>query len=452
MITRRSLLKRSAACAGFGLTSQLASLLASPAAEPHPLRARPPHFTPKAKRVIMFFLTGGMSHMDSFDPKPELNRKDGESYNGSKKNIYVGSPWPAKPRGQSGLEITELFPHVATMADDLCLIRSMHGNHGDHFEATLHMHTGSQGDALPGIGAWVSHGLGTENINLPSHMVFAGRKPYAGAQVWDSNFLPAFHQGVHLKPGSEPIPNLKPQPDNPAELQTAELAMLRQLNQRHLDHRGDSELAARMLSFDTAANLQQLAPELFDISGESKKTLARYGVSSGDQNSFGWQTLVARRMSESGVRFIELIDQGSSSNWDRHSRISGNASLAKKIDRPIAALIQDLKERGTLDETLILCTTEFGRTAYGPSNRGRGHHARSFTCWLAGGGVKPGIAYGATDQYGTQIAENPVHVHDFHATILHLLGLDHERLTYAHAGRDFRLTDVHGNVVRDILA
>ena len=456
MIDRRSLLKRSVAlggtCAGLGLTDRLTSLLASPSAEPHPLKAKPPHFAPRAKRVIMFFLTGGMSHIDSFDPKPTLNRRDGQPYNKSSKNIYVGSPWAAQPRGQSGLEITDLFPHVATVADDLCLIRSMHGNHGDHFEATLHMHTGSKGDALPGMGAWVSHGLGTENTNLPSHMVFAGRKPYAGAQVWDSNFLPAYHQGVHLKPGAEPIPHLKPQSDNPANLQSAELAMLRKLNERHHQHRGDSELAARMLSFETAANLQTLAPELFDIRKETPKTLARYGVSASDQSSFGWQTLVARRMAESGVRFIELIDQGSSGNWDRHSRISGNGPLAAKIDRPIAALIHDLKERGMLDETLVLCTTEFGRTAYGPANRGRGHHAKAFTCWLAGGGVKPGIAYGATDEYGTQIAENPVHVHDFHATILHLLGLDHERLTYSHAGRDFRLTDLYGNVVRDIIS
>ncbi len=453
-LTRRSLLKRTAAfggaCAGYSLMDRLAPLLASPSAEPHPLRALQPHFRPRAKRVIMFFLTGGMSHMDSFDPKPELQRRDGKSYRG--KDIIVGSPWAAQPRGQSGLEISDLFPHVATMADDLCLIRSMHGDHGDHFEATLHMHTGSKGDALPGIGAWVSYGLGTENTNLPSHMVFAGKKPYAGAQVWDSNFLPAYHQGVHLKPGREPIPHLRPQSDNPPALQAAELAMLKRLNQQHLDRRGDSELAARMLSFETATDLQRLAPELFDVNRESARTLARYGVKSGDQSSFGWQTLVARRMAESGVRFIELIDQGSSGNWDRHSHISGNGPLAEKVDRPMAALIHDLKECGMFDDTLVMCTTEFGRTAHGGTNRGRGHHARAFTCWLAGGGVKPGMAYGSTDELGMEIATNPVHVHDFHATILHLLGLNHERLTYSHAGRDFRLTDVHGRVVEDIVA
>lgn len=451
------MLKRSAAlsgaCAGYGLTGRLLPALASPAAEPHPLAARPPHFAPRAKRVIMFFLTGGMSHVDSFDPKPELTKREGQDYGKSSrsKQKYVGSLWTHRPRGQSGIEITDLFPHVATVADELCLIRSMHGDHGDHFEATLHMHTGSGGAARPGMGAWASFGLGSENTNLPSHVVFAEHKPYAGAQVWDSNFLPAYHQGVRLKPGEEPIPHLNPQKDNPLNLQTAELAMLKRLNQRHLDSRGDSELAARMLSFETAANLQLLAPDLFDLKEESDKTLGLYGVQRGDNRSFGWQTLVARRMAESGVRFIELVDTGSSGNWDRHSNIKGNGPLARKVDQPIAALIKDLKERGMLEDTLVIGATEFGRTAYGGSG-GRNHHAKSFTCWLAGGGVKAGHVHGATDEFGLTIAKDPVHVHDFHATILHLLGLDHERLTFNHAGRDFRLTDVFGNVVSEIIA
>ena len=276
------------ACAGYGLTGRLLPALASPAAEPHPLAARAPHFAPRAKRVIMFFLTGGMSHVDSFDPKPELTRRNGQAYGkASSKQKYVGSHWAHKPHGQSGIEITDLFPHVATVADELCLIRSMHGDHGDHFEATLHMHTGSGGAARPGMGAWTSFGLGSENTNLPSHVVFAERKPYAGAQVWDSNFLPAYHQGVRLRPGEEPIPHLNPQKDNPLNLQQAELAMLKQINQRHLNSRGDSELAARMLSFETAANLQRLAPDLFDLKDESDKTLALYGAKRGDNRSFG---------------------------------------------------------------------------------------------------------------------------------------------------------------------
>ena len=456
-ITRRSMLKRAAAlggaCAGYGLSNRLLPVLASPSAEPHPLAARPPHYAPKAKRVIMFFLTGGMSHVDSFDPKSELTKRDGQPYKKSSrdKQVFVGSPWKHQPRGQSGIEITDLFPHVAGVADDLCLMRSLHGDHSDHFEATLHMHTGSNGVAWPGMGAWVSYGIGSENINLPSHVVFAERKPYAGAQVWDSNFLPAYHQGVRLKPGDEIIPHLTPQKDNPWPLQQAELAMLKKVNQRHFESRQDGELAARMLSFETAANLQRLAPQLFDLKDESDKTLEMDGVKRGDMRSFGWQTLVARRMAENGVRFIELVDTGSSGNWDRHSRIEGNAGLAKKVDQPIAALIKDLKERGMLEDTLVICASEFGRTAYGASH-GRNHHAKAFTCWLAGGGVKAGHVHGATDDFGLTIAQDPVHVHDFHATILHLLGLDHEKLTFHHEGRNFRLTNIFGNVVDGVLA
>lgn len=448
--SRRSILTGSAACAGYGLLGRLTPLLASSAPEPHPLAVRNPHFHPRAKRVIMFFLTGGLSHVDSFDPKPEINRRAGEKHGGRDQPI-VGSPWTAKPRGKSGMEITDLFPHVAGVADDLCLIRSMHGDHGDHFEATLSMHTGSGGAARPSIGAWISYGLGTENVNLPSHVVFAEHKPYAGAQVWDSNFLPAYHQGVRFRPGTEPVPHLQPHKDNPSHLQEAELAMLERVNRRHLESRQEAELAARMLSFQTAANLQQLAPEIFDLGDESDSTLDLYGAERGDNRSFASQTLVARRMAESGVRFIELVDTGSSGNWDRHSRISGNGPLAKNVDQPIAALVTDLKERGMLDDTLVICATEFGRTAYGP-NEGRNHHARAFSCWLAGGGVKAGHVHGATDDLGLEVARDPVHVHDFHATILHLLGLDHTRLTYRHGGRDFRLTDVHGRLVTDLLA
>ncbi len=440
----------SGACAGYQLVGQLLPMLASPSPELHPLRARAPHFAPRAKRAIMFFLTGGASHVDSFDPKRELQKRGGQSFRNDKK--LLPSPWGIRPRGQSGLEITDLFPKLAETADDLCLIRSMHGDHNDHFAATLHLHTGSNGSAMPSLGAWISYGLGTENTNLPSHMVFAERKPYAGAQVWDSNFLPAYHQGVQITPGDEPIPHLRRPAEDSAELQTAELGLLQRINARHLQsRRADQELAARMLSFDTAVKIETLAPELFDLSRENEKTLELYGIKREDTRSFGWQTLVARRMAEAGVRFIELIDTGSSNNWDAHSNIRSHENHAAKIDRPIAALIADLKERGMLDETLVIFCTEFGRTAYG-TDGGRDHHCRAFTCWLAGGGAKPGYIYGATDELGLEVIKDPVHVHDFHATVLHLLGLDHERLTFRHAGRDFRLTDVYGNVVGDILA
>lgn len=452
-ISRREWFKRTlaagVACGGCSLTGRILPVLATPDPEVHPLRAKAPHFAPRAKRVILFFLTGGASHVDSFDPKPELQKRAGEKYR--RDQPLVPSPWTAGPYGKSGIVLTKLFPHIGGVVDELCLIRSMHGDHNDHFEATLHMHTGSNGSALPGLGAWVSYGLGTQNVNLPSHIVFAEHKPYAGAQVWDSNFLPAYHQGTLIQPGDTPIPNLKPQPGNPWSLQQKELEMLDRLNMRHMERTGhEFELAARMLSFKTAASIQRLAPELFDLSGETDETHDLYGLMRGDTESFAWQTLVARRMAEAGVRFIELIDTGSSNNWDAHSNIKSHERHARKIDQPIAGLIKDLKRRGMLEETLVICATEFGRTAYGPNN-GRNHHCRAFSCWLAGGGVKPGSVYGATDELGLEVAEKPVHVHDFHATILHLLGLDHERLTYHHAGRDFRLTDVYGNVVNELL-
>lgn len=452
-LSRRSLLQRSllatGACAGFGLAERLFPLFAAPDPEPHPLAPRTPHFAPRAKRVIMFFLTGGMSHMDSFDPKPELAKRHGEKFG---RGALTASPWAHAPRGKSGIETTDLFPHINGVVDDLCILRSMTGDQNDHFEATLHMHTGSQGSALPGLGAWVSYGLGTENPNLPSHVVFCKDKPYAGSQVWDSNFLPAYHQGVCITPGSDPIPNLKPHTDNPRALQNRELAMLQRLNERHLSTRAhDGELAARMLSFRTAASLETIAPDLLDLGNEPDFILKQYGVERGDNKSFAWQTLVARRMAESGVRFIELIDVGASGNWDAHGNIKSHAKLAQKVDQPIAALIRDLKDRGLLDDTLVMFTTEFGRSPDG-TNGGRNHQCRAFTCWLAGGGAKRGVAYGASDDIGLTVADKPVHVHDFHATILHLLGLNHERLTYHHAGRDFRLTDVFGNVVRDVMA
>lgn len=438
------------ACAGYGLIDRMMPSLASASSDIHPLAPRSPHFPAKAKRVVMFFLTGGFSHVDSFDPKPALRRREGEDRRRGKK--IMGSPWEERPYGSNGTMMTDLFPNLANMADEYCLIRSMHGDHNDHFEATLHMHTGSNGSAMPSMGSWISYGLGSENPNLPSHIVFARNKPYAGAQVWDSNFLPAYHQGMRIIPGRNPIPNLRPVEGTLPDVREMELDLLNDLNRRHLLQReGDGELGARMLSFDTAANLQELAPEIFDLGDESDRTLADYGLERGERRSFAWQTLVARRMLESGVRFVELIDTGASRNWDAHGNIRSHGNLAKEIDQPIAAFLRDMEQRGLLEDTLVIFTTEFGRTADGDNN-GRDHHSRAFSSWLAGAGVKKGFVYGATDEIGMEIMENPVHVHDFHATILHLLGLDHERLTYHHAGRDFRLTDVHGHVVHDILA
>jgi hypothetical protein len=448
-LTRRRILELGVG-GGCGLAAGLFPMLAARGGEIAPLASRAPHFAPKAKRAVMFFLTGGLSHVDSFDPKPALAKREGEGMRRGK--VIMGSPFTAGRYGRGGTLMTDLFPEINRLADRFSLIRSMHGNHNDHFEATLHMHTGSNGSAMPSMGAWISYGLGSENVNLPSHVVFAQNEPYAGAQVWDSNFLPAYHQGLRIVPGDRPIANLAAPAGTVVAVREEELAFLDEVNGRHLAGRAeDGELAARRHSFGAAARLQKLAPEVFDLSGESDATLADYGVQRGDKKSFAWQTLVARRMLESGVRFVELIDTGASGNWDAHGNIGSHAGLAKKIDRPIAAFVRDLEQRGLLSDTLVIFTTEFGRTADG-ANKGRDHHSRAFSSWLAGGGVKAGYVHGATDELGMQVVEDPVHVHDFHATILHLLGLDHERLTYRHGGRDFRLTDVHGEVVRGVLA
>ncbi len=417
-----------------------------------PLAPRSPHFPGKAKRVIFIFLTGGFSHIDSFCHRPKLSELAGKKLANGK---FLKRPdWEFKPRGQSGTMVSELFPHIAGVADDLCVVNSMFSEHGNHFEATLGMHTGSVTFSRPSIGSWVSYGLGTENRNLPSFMVLAPYLPYAGGQTWDSNFLPACHQGTRLIPGDEPIANLArglPTKD----LQDLELGLVRSLNDRHRQGReADPLLSARIKSFETAAGMQVEAPAAFDLSGESDATHELYGLKRGEKKGFAWQALVARRLSERGVRFIELIDSGSNHNWDAHGNMAEHGPRAKNVDQPIAALIADLKQRGMLDDTLVVCTSEFGRTPFVDTadHKGREHHPRCFSSWLAGGGSKPGVSYGVPDDYGIEVADQKVHVHDFHATILHLLGFDHERLTYRHAGRDFRLTDVHGEVVQGLLA
>lgn len=447
-LSRREVLRQAVAGA-LGLGALGASPLL---AGTNPLAPQATQFAARAKRVILFFMPGGVSHVDSFDPKPALRRDHGKEV--GKDRILTGSLWGSQRYGESGLEISDLFPYTGQCADDLCLIRSMHGDKGDHFEATLSMHSGAMAGTLPGVGAWVSYGLGTENANLPSHVVFAEKLPYAGSQAWDSNFLPAYHQGTRITPGAEPIANLNPDPAL-ARYQSRELELLGRMNARHRDARpGDGVLDARMYSFEAAVGLQKTAPQVFDLADESEETFKLYGIDRNDTKSFAWQCLVARRMSERGVRFIELIDKGASGNWDAHSKMQSYDKLAKNVDRGMGALITDLKQRGLLDETLIVWCTEFGRTPSAKKDAadGRDHYKDAFTCWLAGGGVRGGMAYGATDEHGIKIVENPVHIHDFHATILHLLGFDHTKLTYFFSGRDFRLTGLAGKVVTDILA
>jgi hypothetical protein len=450
-LTRRAAL-RSLFAGSLLMPAVFSDLLGADRAPADPLAPRPPHFPAKAKRVIFIFLTGGFSHIDSFCHRPKLFEEAGKKI--ADRRFLKRPDWEFKPRGQSGTMVSELFPHLAGVADDLCVVNSLFSEHGNHFEATLGMHTGSVTFSRPSIGSWVSYGLGTENRNLPSFMVLAPHLPYAGGQTWDSNFLPACHQGTRLIPGEEPIANLNRALPS-AGMQDLELGLIRSFNDRHLKGReGDPLLAARIRSFETAAGMQQEAPAAFDLGGESDATHELYGLKRGEKKGFAWQALVARRLAERGVRFIELIDSGSNHNWDAHGNMKEHGPMAKNVDQPIAALIKDLKSRGMLDETLIVCTSEFGRTPYveNADNKGREHHPKCFSSWLAGGGSKPGISYGVPDDHGIEVADKKVHLHDFHATILHLLGFDHERLTHRHAGRDFRLTDVHGNVVHDLIA
>ncbi len=429
-----------------------------------PLAPGRPHFPAKAKSVIFLFMSGGVSHVDSFDPKPRLFADHGkqvvldhpETRNrpGYEKLFLKRPQWEFRRHGKCGTEVSTLFPHLAGRVDDLAVIRSLHADHSNHYNATLGMHTGSFNQARPSIGSWVSYGLGTPNHNLPSFVVIAPFSPYAGGQVWASDFLPGSHQGTLVVPGAEPMRNIRPRV--PLKQQERELAALAEINGDHLArHEGDPALAARIRSFETAFGMQMAAPEAFDFSGESDETLALYGLRRGSTGGFAWQCLAARRLVERGVRFVELIDSGSSNNWDAHGdMIGGHAPLAKNVDQATAGLLADLKRRGLLEETLVVWTTEFGRTPFNNSAdaKGREHHPWAFSSWLAGAGVRAGIVHGSTDDYGIRVAENGVHVHDFHATILHLLGLDHTRLTYRHAGRDFRLTDVSGEVVKAILA
>jgi hypothetical protein len=433
------------------------------AEEDGPLAPRQPHFPAKAKRVIFLFMTGGVSHVDTFDPKPELLKNHGKEIKADHpeikgrpgyERIFLKRPqWEFAKHGTCGTEVSSLFPHLAQCVDDIALIRSMHTSHSNHYNATLGMHTGSFTQARPSMGSWLTYGLGTVNRNLPGFVVIAPKQTYAGTQVFASDFLPGAHQGTLVVPGTEPITNVAPR--LPADLQQLELAALRQVNETHLAARpGDSLLAARMQSFETAYGMQMAVPDAFDLSQENDTTLASYGLQRGQNTGFGWQCLAARRLVERGVRFVELIDTGSSGNWDAHGDMTTHEPLARNVDQPIAALLKDLKQRGMLEDTLVVWTTEFGRTPFNNTAdaKGREHHPWAFSSWLAGAGVKPGIVHGSTDEIGLRAEDKPVHVHDFHATILHLMGFDHEKLTYRHAGRDYRLTDVEGHVVKDVLA
>jgi len=450
------------ASGGFGLLALAGLLQQETHAWGDTLAARSGHHAAKADRVIFIYSTGGVSQVDTFDYKPRLTVDHGKSFIASRwlnkpgrfERFLTKPRWNFRRYGENGIWVSDLFPCVGSVIDEVCILNAMHCDSDGHDKATLAAHTGSAQFARPSAGAWVSYGLGTENLNLPSFMVVAPSAPYAGAQTWGSDFLPGCHQGTQVIPGKDPLPNLFPLTVD-KDLQIMELNQLREINKLHLNSRSaDAALEARIRSFETAFGMQQEAPEVFDLSNESKHTLNLYGIDAGATSGFGWQCLVARRLAERGVRFIELIDVGSSNNWDSHGNMEDHARLAKAIDRPIAGLIQDLKLRGLLERTLVIWTSEFGRTPFhqDANHPGREHHNLVFTSWMAGGGVKGGYVHGKSDEYGILPVEGSVHTHDLHATMLHLLGLDHERLTYRHAGRDYRLTDIAGKVTQDVIA
>jgi hypothetical protein len=458
--SRREMLRR--AGTGFGSLA-LAALLADeaagtpPAADNHPLAPRPPHFTARARRVIFLFMPGGPSQVDTFDPKPRLSRDNGKPspklYLGQKRNL-LASPWKFHRRGPSGLEVSELFPHVGSCGDHLCVLRSMVADDVNHPGGCLQMNTGERVATRPSLGAWVTYGLGTENQNLPGFVAIGPGPLIEGARQYGAGFLPAAHQGTFVSDLQNPIRNLKNDRMAP-DRQRQELDALLRLNDLHrADRADDSRLSARIESFELAYRMQLQAPDAFDLSRETRATRQLYGIDQKETEVFSRQCLLARRLVERGVRFVQLYHtSGGFQPWDQHSDLKGgHAKNALATDRPIAGLLRDLEARGLLADTLVVWGGEFGRTPAAEGANGRDHHPYGFTMWLAGGGVRGGLAYGATDEWGWDAVEDRVHVHDLHATILHLLGLDHEKLTYRHSGRDYRLTDVYGNVVKGILA
>ncbi len=463
-LSRRELLQR--AGSGFGGIA-LAGLLAGEAgAASH---AEPgPHFPAKAKQVIWLFMGGGPSHVDTFDPKPALGRHHRKeipiklpSHLRDASRKVLASPFKFRRHGESGLPVSDLLPEMARHADDLCIIRSMHCNSIDHTGATLQTFTGMVSLPRPGIGCWLLYGLGSENENLPGYVVL-GPDQQSGTATYNSRFLPARYQGTRvawdpgkLKDSSKALPNLGNSGNLSVGQQRRQLDLLSRLNGWHKIGRAKHDaLEARTAAFELAFRMQAAAPEAFEIYSETPATHKLYGIDNAKTKSFGTRCLLARRMVERGVRFVQVqCGKGDGLDWDQHGGLeAGHRKNAAATDRPVAGLIQDLKQRGLLDDTLVIWGGEFGRTPTSQGTDGREHHPHGYTLCLAGGGVKGGYAHGATDEFGWNAVDRKVHIHDFHATILHLMGIDHERLTFRYAGRDFRLTDVHGNVARDIIA
>lgn len=466
--SRRDWLKKSACGFGhlalLGLATQSLRAANTDAAA-SPLAPRPPHFPAQAKRVVFLFMHGGISHVDTFDPKPKLSEMNGQPLPIAKPKFefaptgnLLASPWKFQSYGESGVQVSDLFPMIGSRIDDICVIRSLNG--GDqvsHGPALLNMNTGSGVFARPCLGAWTLYGLGTENQNLPGFISLSPSVYHGGAQNYGSAFLPATFQGTRLGDGSTDFKDAKLSSlaagDDPG-LQRLQLDLLARRNRNHLKRVGnDAGLEARIAAFEMAYRMQAEAPDVLDIQRESASTLAMYGVGTDPTDEFARQCVLARRCLEAGVRFVQVNFSYPRNYWDAHGDLRNNHTTnAKKVDQPIAALLTDLKSRGLLSDTLVVFATEFGRTPAAQGTDGRDHHPHAFSVWMAGGGVRGGMTYGQTDEFGYYVAENKVTMPDFHATILRLLGLDHERLTFRHAGRDYRLTDVHGRVVEEILA
>ncbi|HEV3022126.1 MAG TPA: DUF1501 domain-containing protein [Pirellulales bacterium] len=458
-LSRREMLARLGG--GFGLLG-LAGVLTADVAVPQrasaasPLDPKPPHWRPKARRVIFLVMNGGPSQVDTFDPKPALAKYAGqdppESFfpPGRSRSTLLPSPFKFAKCGQSGTEVSEIFPELGRRIDELCVIRSMHTNLPNHEPSLLMLNSGETQPTRPSLGSWLTYGLGSENQNLPGFVVLCPGKPVVGPQLWSNSFLPGIYQGVHINNAQldarQAIRYLRNGSVTPGD-QRRQLEVLQRMNQAHLAERaGDARLEGRIEALEMAYRMQFEAQEAFDLARESQVVRSSYG-----EGEFADACLIARRLAERGVRIVQVY-YGNGQPWDDHGDITNHANHARHSDRAIAALLDDLKGRGMFDDTLVLWGGEFGRTPSSQGAKGRDHNHLGYTMWLAGGGVKRGLVYGATDEIGFTAVQNKVHVHDLHATILRLMGLDHERLTYRYSGRDFRLTDVHGKVVEDIIA
>ena len=468
--SRRHMLRRTAT--GFGALAAAAlmseqnqhNLLANPS--PEPFTPRNPHFAPRARNIIFLYMDGGPSQVDSFDPKPLLDREHGKPFplDIDKKTLQFNnmgltlkSLWPFKQYGESGIPVSGLFPQIAKHVDKIAFVRSMTSKFSEHTFANYFLHTGHGIQGRPSTGSWVTYALGSECRNLPGFIVLnGGLTPPGGLDNFNSGYLPATYQASVFQPGNSPVANIPSQATNRV-LQRQKLRLIRDLDQNYLDASGDTDaLEAAIANYEMAARMQTAVPDLADLSGETQATQSMYGLDAPFANTrrYGRICLLARRLVERGVRFIELTcTDGNGDRWDQHSGLrEGHTKNALAVDQPISALITDLESRGLLDETLILWAGEFGRTPFAQGTDGRDHNPFGFTVWMAGGGIRGGTTYGATDDFGYKVVENKLEIHDLHATLLHLLGINHEKLTFRFSGRDMRLTDVHGHVVHDIIA